>query len=373
MLTAERIADLQGDVNGLAMSNGRVLDASELFDAAREALAYKALCGRLADAVRFGRCMRCGGMGYSVSITAGPNGQRSHDDCPQCGGDGLSDTGRAALSTTASEAGKEWRALRAMETSRREMCAALSEIARRDGLLPLDPENIDAVVIREYERLKELCGRLAEAWASLKRDAEYYLSDDPDVDTLSGEDWAERIVCAAAAALSVPASAAAEEWRAMKSRVAELEALANSRLCGACYERHPVDTACPPYEVRTTGQAWFENCLAEKDAVIASLQGDIGQRGARVAELEARIERMRPVCELAALREGAGDAAMAGVWRCSCCGELHDDASDPAWRWNGNIWEHKCPGNSPQCGHQPARYFGPAKAAGEGKEESRGQ
>ena len=97
----------------------------------------------------------------------------------------------------------------------------------------------------------------------------------------------------------------------------------------------------------------------------------------RVAELEARIERMRPVCELAALREGAGDVAIAGAWRCSCCGELHDDASDPSWRWNGNIWEHKCPGASPQCGHQPARYFGPAKAAlpqaaGEGKETANG-
>ena len=44
------------------------------------------------------------------------------------------------------------------------------------------------------------------------------------------------------------------------------------------------------------------------------------------------------------------------VWRCSNCGDLNDIAS-PAWRWNGEAWEHEC--GDPQVGYFPARNFGP--------------
>lgn len=61
------------------------------------------------------------------------------------------------------------------------------------------------------------------------------------------------------------------------------------------------------------------------------------------------IERARKALE-------AKRPDMSGVWRCSCCGEMCDGSS--AWRWNGEIWEHKCQSNHPQHGHEPARYFG---------------
>jgi ribosomal protein L37AE/L43A len=63
----------------------------------------------------------------------------------------------------------------------------------------------------------------------------------------------------------------------------------------------------------------------------------------RCKELEAEIARL--------------NAQLLGSWRCSCCGELLESAADPAWRWNGTAWEHKCPGSDPQCGHQIARSF----------------
>lgn len=43
-------------------------------------------------------------------------------------------------------------------------------------------------------------------------------------------------------------------------------------------------------------------------------------------------------------------------WSCTNCGEkLYDrQVSSSAWRWCGDIWEHKCPGTHPQIGHNPA-------------------
>ena len=35
---------------------------------------------------------------------------------------------------------------------------------------------------------------------------------------------------------------------------------------------------------------------------------------------------------------------------CSCC-DAPIDKTDPAWRWNGICWEHKCPDNPPQSGY----------------------
>ena len=42
-------------------------------------------------------------------------------------------------------------------------------------------------------------------------------------------------------------------------------------------------------------------------------------------------------------------------WRCSCCGEINDDVTTGAWRWNGFAWEHKCPTIDAQAGHQPCK------------------
>lgn len=49
-----------------------------------------------------------------------------------------------------------------------------------------------------------------------------------------------------------------------------------------------------------------------------------------------------------------------GLWRCSGCGEALEATrlADTSWRWTGERYEHKCPGNHPQHGHEPAEWFG---------------
>lgn len=51
-------------------------------------------------------------------------------------------------------------------------------------------------------------------------------------------------------------------------------------------------------------------------------------------------------------------------WRCSSCNEIASGL-DPAWRWNGNRWEHKCPTQKMPAheGHYAAK---PPAAQGEG-------
>lgn len=44
---------------------------------------------------------------------------------------------------------------------------------------------------------------------------------------------------------------------------AELDAYRASFGCLACGEDHPKNVLCPPHEVRTTGQAWFRQRMAE--------------------------------------------------------------------------------------------------------------
>jgi hypothetical protein len=73
---------------------------------------------------------------------------------------------------------------------------------------------------------------------------------------------------------------------------------------------------------------------------------------------------------VATQRRSAGDSYRGQVWSflmrllesarvqrplkglCSACGApLDARAGDGSWRWNGEFWEHKCPGSHPQAGH----------------------
>ena len=55
-------------------------------------------------------------------------------------------------------------------------------------------------------------------------------------------------------------------------------------------------------------------------------------------QLEAAYQAFRAECE----------------WLCTHCNMLLSDSFGPFWRWNGHIWEHKCPGSDSQAGHFPA-------------------
>jgi len=44
------------------------------------------------------------------------------------------------------------------------------------------------------------------------------------------------------------------------------------------------------------------------------------------------VRRLRVINEVKKCHEGR--------WRCMVCGAELKDSSDPAWRWNGKIWEH---------------------------------
>lgn len=78
---------------------------------------------------------------------------------------------------------------------------------------------------------------------------------------------------------------------------------------------------------------------------------------------DSELDALEELCEhyipalLAEIRERRAAEATGGLWRCSGCGEAKDDS--PAWRWNGESWEHRCPGNHSQH-DEPARYFGTA-------------
>lgn len=44
---------------------------------------------------------------------------------------------------------------------------------------------------------------------------------------------------------------------------------------------------------------------------------------------------------------------------CTACGAtLGSSDPDASWRWNGENWEHKCPGIDLQCGHFSAKTKG---------------
>lgn len=52
-----------------------------------------------------------------------------------------------------------------------------------------------------------------------------------------------------------------------------------------------------------------------------------------------------------------------GLWRCEGCGDAYDEQTDVgAWLWAGDALQHKCPGNHPQAGYFPARWFGDGPA-----------
>lgn len=40
--------------------------------------------------------------------------------------------------------------------------------------------------------------------------------------------------------------------------------------------------------------------------------------------------------------------------QCSRC--KAKPALDGSWRWNGEIWEHKCADSHPQAGHYPSEF-----------------
>ena len=42
--------------------------------------------------------------------------------------------------------------------------------------------------------------------------------------------------------------------------------------CDSCKEHHPLDSMCPPHEVRTTGFAWFQVYVDELEAEFKRLQ-----------------------------------------------------------------------------------------------------
>jgi hypothetical protein len=84
----------------------------------------------------------------------------------------------------------------------------------------------------------------------------------------------------------------------LQAEIERLRAIANARLCSACLENHPIDSMCPPHEVRTTGQAWFRERVAEKSLEIERLRAAI-RRWADITD----VTGLHRSCECAFCRE----------------------------------------------------------------------
>ncbi|MBU0778103.1 hypothetical protein KKF82_07580 [Patescibacteria group bacterium] len=70
---------------------------------------------------------------------------------------------------------------------------------------------------------------------------------------------------------------------AAQQKDAEVERLTmevDRRLCDSCLEHHPIDSPCPPHEVRTSGSGWFQKRVVEKDAEIERLNNELAEAGA---------------------------------------------------------------------------------------------
>ena len=79
---------------------------------------------------------------------------------------------------------------------------------------------------------------------------------------------------------------------------------------------------------------------------------------ARSDEMTAELKRVRVCLRCkASTQTTLMTADSTGTWKCSACGAILDAdgfgnwAWAMAWRWNGQVWEHKCPGGGPQGGH----------------------
>lgn len=74
------------------------------------------------------------------------------------------------------------------------------------------------------------------------------------------------------------------ELRTLRTQLKERDAeLRHWFGCPACHERHDPGVTCPPFEMRTTGQAWFYEKLREAKKREDTLR-------ARVAKLSAELE-----------------------------------------------------------------------------------
>lgn len=49
-----------------------------------------------------------------------------------------------------------------------------------------------------------------------------------------------------------------------------------------------------------------------------------------------------------------GELLLLGPWKCTGCGARSGLQESAAWRWNGDRYEHRCPDNHPQHGHNYA-------------------
>lgn len=79
--------------------------------------------------------------------------------------------------------------------------------------------------------------------------------------------------------------------------------------------------------------------------------------------MDAHIEADR--LRAHAQRQADDEVKPRGLWRCEGCGDAYDIETDPsAWLWTGEAFAHKCPGNHPQVGYMPARWFGEGEPAG---------
>lgn len=74
------------------------------------------------------------------------------------------------------------------------------------------------------------------------------------------------------------------------------KSIGDKRLCGSCLEHHPMDVMCPPHEVRTTGQAWFNERLAELRQQLAAVTAERDEIRA-FREREGSARAFAQVCD----------------------------------------------------------------------------
>jgi hypothetical protein len=105
------------------------------------------------------------------------------------------------------------------------------------------------------------------------------------------------------------------------------------------------------------GASVYSALLRDRDIVNERLSKSL----ARDTELCALLdEAHRRITELEDSAPAPSEAAkpQSGMWLCSGCGERWaPNTLDSGWRATPEGPQHKCPGNHPQHGHEPARFF----------------